>query len=109
MEVAVPEPSEIELKVQVSNKDGITQYGFAFDHDSGSPDNEIEFVLMNGGKGKFHPKPGVPGRLIWGMRGNPGGTMKVEVLKGSTVIRKREASKIPPPLNKAVDYFEITI
>jgi hypothetical protein len=109
MEVAMPEPAEIELSVRVSDKNGVIQYGFAYDQDSVSPNNPIEPVLMNFGKGKFHPRSGVPGRLIWGMRGHPGGTMKVEVLRDGTVIKTRPASKIPQPLNEAIDYFEITV
>src|SRR4051812_10667019 len=109
MEVVMPEDNKIELVVQVSDKNGIAQYGFAFDADSVSPNNPVSPVLMNFGKGKFYATPGVPGRLIWGMRGESGATMKVEVLRNGVAIKTRPASEIPPPLKAAVDYFNLTV
>ncbi|MDB5721111.1 MAG: hypothetical protein JWP15_1729 [Alphaproteobacteria bacterium] len=100
----------IELTVRVSNNNsGVKQYGFAFDQDSKSPDNPVEPVLMGLCKGTFHTRPGVIGRLVWAMRGDPGGTMKVELVRDGVVIKARAASRIPPRHNKAIDHFDIMV
>jgi hypothetical protein len=43
------------------------------------------------------------------MRGDPGGTMKVELLRDGVVIRSRSASRIPPSLDKAIDHFDFVV
>ena len=90
----------VDLEIKVSARDGINGYGFAYD---GVP------VPMSAGKGKFPAVKGKPGRLEWLMRGNPGGTMKVEVLRDGTAIHTREKSTIVPPFGTGLDAFEINI
>lgn len=89
----------IELRVKVSEKDGIRQYGFSID---GAP------VPMTGGQGKIHAPPGVKKLLEWVMVGNPGGSMKVTVTRDGTTVKERK-STIPPPFGKGYDAFEIEV
>lgn len=103
-------PDTIELTVKVSDKDsGIKGYAFAYDADRNSPANAVIPVLMNLGKGKFPVHPGEPGRLIWGMRGDAGAAMKVEVFRGGQVIATRDKSTIPPGETRAIDFFDLTL
>jgi len=99
----------VELKIKVSEKDGIKAYAFAYDADRIAPENPVIPVLMNLGVGTFTVKRGEPGRLIWGMRGDPGGTMKVELMRDGTAIQTREKSTIPPGETRGIDYFDITL
>ncbi len=90
----------VELKITVSDRVGITGYGFAF---HGAP------VSMNGGRGKFNATRNLKQNLEWVMQGAPGGTMKVVVMRGSEVLKTREKSTITPPFPKGYDAFEIEI
>ena len=92
--------SSVELLITVSDKSDIRAYGFAYD---GVP------VSMSGGKGKFHAETGVMKLLEWVMVGEPGGTMKVVVTNGDTVVASRDKSTITPPYAKGYDAFEITM
>lgn len=91
---------KVELVVKVSEKNGVKGYGFAYDGQA---------VPMSQGKGKFRAPKNQTKRLEWVMIGNPGGTMKVEVLRGTTVIQSRAASQIVPPLGEGLDAFNITV
>lgn len=93
---------EVELVVRVSNRDGngVSGYGFAY---AGKP------VIMRQGKGEFTAIKGKSRLLEWGMIGEPGGWMTVEVLDGETVIKKREKSEIVPPFRKGYDAFAIVL
>ncbi|MEP9361225.1 hypothetical protein [Sphingomonas sp. KR3-1] len=102
-------PDTIELKVKVSDKDRIKAYSFAYDADRVSSENPVLPIIMNNGSGAFQVRPGEPGRLIWGMRGDEGGSMKVELLRDGTVIQSREKSTIPPGETRAIDFFDITL
>jgi hypothetical protein len=97
---AEADPNKIQLVVSVSEKDGVKGYGFAY---AGVP------VPMNLGKGKFFAVKDKAGLLEWGMIGNPGGTMKVEVLRDGTAIKTRNKSEIVPPFDKGFDAFEILV
>ncbi|MFL6726346.1 MAG: hypothetical protein ACJ8FS_07525 [Sphingomicrobium sp.] len=93
-------PSSIELLVTVSDISDIKQYGFAYDGAS---------VPMSRGKGTFYAQPSVTKLLEWGMRGEPGGTMKVVVTNGDTTVAKRDKSMIVPPEDSGYDAFQITV
>jgi hypothetical protein len=99
----------VELIVKVSDKDGIKQIGFAYDADSSTPKNPVEPVFMRGGLGRFRAQHGVEGRLIWGMRGEGGGKMKVELFRGDQSIEVRDASTIPADKDRAVDFFDVLV
>src|SRR6476620_807395 len=93
-------PNEVDLVVRVSNKNGVNAYGFAY---AGKP------VTMSHGEGHFHATKNKTGLLEWGMEGEPGGYMKVEVLRDESVIKSREQSQIVPPNTKSYDAFAIVI
>ena len=90
----------IVLEIVVSHLNGIADYGFAFD---GQP------VATSGGKGIFKAVPDRKKLLEWVMIGDPGATMKVEILRNGAAIYTRDASTIPPPLGKAYDAFMIDV
>ena len=92
--------ASVELEIKVSNRQGINGYGFAFD---GVP------VPMSDGKGEFRAVKGEARRLEWVMRGNPGSTMKVEVLRDGAALYTREKSTIVPPFGTGLDAFQILI
>jgi hypothetical protein len=99
----------VELTVKVSEKVGIRQMGFAYDADPSTQSNTVEPVFMRGGVGRFRAPPGVAGRLIWGMRGDGGGKMKVELFRGDQQIDVRNASTIPAAKDRAVDFFDVLV
>jgi hypothetical protein len=101
--------SVTELTVKVSEKNSITQYGFAYDDEPENPNNEVIAVVMNHGEGEFRATSGTAGRLIWGMHGEAGGTMKVEILHGTTVIKSRQQSRIVPPETRGADFLNISV
>ena len=90
----------VELKIKVSDRTGVTGYGFALD---GAP------VSLNGGRGKFNATRNLKQKLEWVMQGAPGGTMKVVVTRGSEVLKTREKSTITPPFPKGYDAFVIEV
>jgi metacaspase-1 len=91
---------EVELEIRVSGKDGIRLYGFAY---AGSP------VGMSGDRGIFRAVRNERRLLEWVMVGDPGGKMKVEVLRDGTPIETRESSEIVPPEIEGYDAFEIDV
>lgn len=92
--------STIELLVEVSDKNGIKGYGFAF---VGVP------VPMKSGKGVFHAPAGKKKLLEWVMVGEPNGYMKVTVTRGGAVVKERAKSTIPAPEREGYDAFEIEV
>ena len=92
--------NEVELQIKVSEKSGVKAYGFAYDGKA---------VIMNRGTGKFKAIKNQTKLLEWGMLGDPGGTMKVEVLRDKTAICTRAKSKIVPPFEQGLDAFEIKV
>ena len=88
----------ISLKVKVSNKVGIFDYTFFF---GGT------HVDMREDEGTIGAPEGVETELRWWMTGNPGGGMKVEVLRGGSVLYSRDPSDIPPDAAGATDAFYI--
>jgi hypothetical protein len=93
--------SEVELEVRVSVTDAsIRSYGFAY---GGTP------VGMSGGRGAFKAVKNKKQLLEWVMVGDPGGKMKVEVLRDGEVIKTRESSEIVPPEIQGYDAFEILV
>ena len=96
----MPGTNEIALEVRVSAPEGIQAYGFAY---GGKP------VIMHGGEGQFVAVSGKSRLLEWGMVGEPGGHMTVEVLRDGAVIKKREKSEIVPPMTKGYDAFAIVL
>lgn len=100
MELLFGTASSIELRVKVSDKDGIRAYGFAFDGVA---------VPMSRGEGRFFAPAGQKKLLEWVMVGNPGGSMKVTVTRDGNVVAQRDKSTIPPPLGKGYDALEIEV
>ena len=92
--------ARIKLSIRATDKKGIRTSGFAY--------NGIT-VRMSGGKGSFEAEPNVTRLLEWAMVGDPGGSMKVEVLREGAAIYTREKSEIVQPYSKAVDAFEIKV
>jgi hypothetical protein len=92
--------NEIELEVRVSGEDGVRSYGFAYE---GVP------VGMSADRGRFRATKNRKGLLEWVMLGDPGGKMKVEVLREGTAIKTRESSEIVPPEIEGYDAFEILV
>jgi hypothetical protein len=92
--------NEVELKVRVSGEDGIRSYGFAYE---GVP------IGMSHDQGTFRATQNRKGLLEWIMVGDPGGKMKVEVLRDGTAVKTRESSEIVPPEIEGYDAFEILV
>lgn len=97
----MPQQSDqVELSIRVSNRTSVTGYGFAY---AGKP------VVMQGGEGHFTAVRGKSRLLEWGMVGEPGGWMTVEVLRGDAVFKKRDKSEIVPPYTKGYDAFAVVV
>ncbi|EIZ77121.1 hypothetical protein WSK_4327 [Novosphingobium sp. Rr 2-17] len=96
---------DIELWVRITNRVNINSVILAYQFVD-EPDN---FRHLD--KVKNKPTFTVPQsrkfRLIWAMKGGLDGTgsMKVELMRGSTVLESRTKSKIPSGVTGAVDWF----
>ena len=94
------DPATLELRVEVSDRDRVNAYGFAFD---GVP------VPMSQGRGKFFAPLGQTRSLEWVMVGDPGGSMHVKVTRAGVVVKERVKSTIPDGSAKGYDAFDITV
>jgi hypothetical protein len=90
--------SMIEMKIEVSDLNGVKGYGFAFD---GKP------IVMSRRKGTFSTPQGEEKILEWIMKGNPSGTMKVVVSRADVAKYTRNTSTIAPPFGEGFDAFKI--
>lgn len=108
----MPEKNDgkIQLRVEVSKRDRVKIFGFAYDDLPENPSNEVTPVLVSKttGKGIFWATPGQMGNLIWGIEGDAGGSMKVEVFRDDVLVEHREKSSILAN-GEGVDYLEILV
>jgi len=78
--------ADVQLKVRVSELKGVSGFSLVF---RGAQ------VPTNNGEGTITWDDTTTEWLGWHMVGDPAGTMRVEVLRGQTVISKRAKSRIP--------------
>ncbi|MBV9884252.1 MAG: hypothetical protein JO276_14675 [Sphingomonadaceae bacterium] len=94
--------AEEKLDVVVSSKANISGYHMVF-RGTG--------VDMEDDRGEItHPGGGAQHYLEWSMLGEPGGSMKVQVLrKNGDVVAARNASKIPNGAPVGYDRIKVTL
>lgn len=90
----------IELKIKVSERNGVQRYGFAYDGVA---------VPMRNGAGTFFATKDKEALLEWVMEGLPGGTMKVSVTRNGTAVKERDKSTIPAPYARGYDAFKLKV
>lgn len=96
---------EIELWVKLSDRVNINSVILAYQYVN-EPD-KFRNIAKSGNRPTFTVEEGRAFRLLWAMKGGLDGTgsMKVELLRGSTVLTSRSKSKIPSGVTGAVDWF----
>jgi len=96
---------DIQLWVRITNRVNINSVILAYQY-ADEPDNFFHIGKLKG-KPTFTVTPGRDFRVIWAMKGGLDGTgsMKVELMRGTTVLESRTKSKIPSGVTGAVDWF----